>query len=135
MNPYKSAQENSITHWTRVDLLIAIYNKAISHIEQMSAASDEATATSERLKAVRLVAHLLAGLNKEHGEIPQRIEQLLEFVSHSLSEASPASAANAMKVLVTLREAFEGIREQAVEMESNGELPALNDQSIVECLV
>lgn len=134
MNPYKTAQENSTTHWTRVDMLIAIYDKAISHIEQMTAANDEATATSERLKAVRLVTHLLTGLNHEHGEIPQKIEQLLEFVNHSLADVNHAAAAHAAKVLTTLREAFEGIREQAVELESCGDIPPLNDQSAIELL-
>lgn len=134
MNPYKTAQESSITHWTRVEMLIAIYDKAISHIEHMKAASDEAVATTQRLKAVRLVTHLLAGLNHEHGDIPRQIEALLEFVNHCLTESTDETAANAIKVLSTLREAFEGIRTQAVEMEASGELPPLRDQSIVECL-
>ncbi|MCR9115975.1 MAG: flagellar protein FliS [bacterium] len=134
MSQYSAYKDNSLVHWTRVDMLLAIYNSAIGQIEQIGQTTDEAEQTTLRLKSVRLVTHLLAGLDLKQGEVPQRIEQLLEFTNHRLVEATPEADADALKILTMLRDAFEEIREEANELESRGEIPPLNTNSMVEQL-
>jgi flagellin-specific chaperone FliS len=48
--------------------------------------------------------------------------RLYEFVANELRTPRLANVRNAMKILTTLREGFEGVREEANRLERSGEL-------------
>ena len=121
--------------WTRIDMLLALYNAAINHIQQAQAAmddNDERAARRSRMKALRIVVALRAGLNPEYGELVEKLESLCHFVETCLEAGSREDLASSIRVLNTLREGYEGVREEAVKLESDGTIPPLQMDSAVQ---
>ncbi len=89
-----------ISDWTRVKMLIALYDAAIANVEQalqQAEAGDETTAITHRLRASQIVFGLEAGLDHKMGEIPQQIDRLCQYVRISLSEGTPDKLRSALR--------------------------------------
>ncbi len=85
--------------WTRADMLIALYDSGITSLHGTREAvmsGDMAAATTHRLKALRVVHALAAGLDMSQGEIPQQIARLCEYMQNALLETTPASVESAL---------------------------------------
>lgn len=134
MNLQNRYKEHRRVGWTRVEMLLALYEAAIHSARDAQQAMDEQDPTKacqHCMRSVRLVMELRAGLNFDHGDSPKQLEQLLEFVQHCLLEREPR-VADALKILETLHSAYEGIREEAIQLESQGVIPSVDtDTSVV----
>lgn len=115
--------------WTRADMLIALYDSGITSLQgtldAMKGGQDVA-ANTHRLKALRVVHALAAGLDVSQGEIPQQIARLCEFMQDGLLQPTTESVASALKIMNTLRDAFAAVRDQAAELEFKGQIPPVN---------
>lgn len=127
-------QTQNLVNWTRIDMLLALYDRAIEHCRAYCDNADQAARELHRVRAIRIVMHLRLGLNLELGEVPQRVAQLLEFVHHCLLNGGAASVGDGCKILTTLREGFGGIQEEAIELERRGEIPPVDEWKSVERL-
>lgn len=126
MNGVEIYRQQRALSWTRVDLLLALYNSAIRDIDEALAAIDSNDAETSRQKrnhAMRVVLQLQTGLDFDYGELPVNVFRLCEFVQHALLTGEKERLVSARGVLATLHEAFEAIRTEAVELEGRGELP------------
>jgi flagellin-specific chaperone FliS len=131
----KSYMANNVPQWTRVEMLIELYVTAICHVRTALAAQRErgtAESTIARLKAVRVVQGIAAGVDSTQGEIAANVLRLCEFVQHCLLEGTESRDLEALRILNTLREAFEGIRAEANRLESTGQLPPVRIESAFE---
>jgi flagellin-specific chaperone FliS len=134
MNPYSAYKQNSsleatIAGWPRVDLLLTLYDKAIAQLEEGIAALRKADTESARavfLKARLTVLGLAAGAVPQSGVVADNLLRLYEFVLHAFQEGNLEKLNGALKVLKTLREGFEGIRSEAIQLERAGEIPPAN---------
>lgn len=109
--------------WTRVEMLIALYEGAIRRLVESRRQSDEHEARRQRMRTLRIVMELRAGIDQDQGDVAQRIDQLLEFVQHCLLDASTGKLDSAQQVLTTLLSGFEGIRDEANSLEHSGVIP------------
>ena len=66
---------------------------------------------------------ILGGLDLKYGEQTENIRDLCLFVLNRLGRGTEADLRAALKVLRTLRNAFHGIREEAIQAERRGEIP------------
>ncbi len=125
-NAYRQSRNTSLT---RVDMLIKLYNKTISTIEkaqQASAAGDVAAMEDHKLMAYRCIIALLDGIKPEHDEVSANTHRICLYAINQVWEGSTTNFINAVKVLLPIRDAFVAIRDEAVEMELKGEIPALD---------
>lgn len=136
MNLYqKYRRQEEVANWTRIDLLLALYDKAIERLNKAEAAiraRDAATATPQIAKTQLIINELASGVRIDvNPEMNTNILRLYEFATTELSHSSVEGIANARKVLQTLREGFESIRAEANEMERTGKIPSLDQLQMV----
>jgi flagellin-specific chaperone FliS len=122
MNPSHAYKDQRHVGWSRIEMLLTLYDAAIMRIETLRKESGDRK--RRQLDALRLLLELRSGLNMDLGEIPQRVDQLLEFVQHCVLEADDKLLDSAIDVLGTLRAGFDGIREEAIRLEADGQIPS-----------
>jgi flagellar biosynthetic protein FliS len=120
---------------SRIDLLLALYDGALARLDKAAMAlsnGDVPVATPYLAKAQLIVAELAAGVRVEvNEEVGANMLRLYEYVVNELRTPRPANVANAKKVLTTLREGFEAIREEANRLEREGQLVAADRMQMV----
>lgn len=128
MNPYQTYQrQQQPIGWTRIDMLLALYDGAI---ERLTSAIDLLNA-GDKLKALpyfsksQLIVNALASAVRQDmsDELAMNLLRLYEFCVHRISLGESAPAAEALKVLKTLREGFDAIRAESVTLERHGKVP------------
>ena len=129
MNAHQQYRRSSSFGWTRIDMLIHVYNHAVNSLRNgADVIAREGSPTDiiqARIDAQRKVLLIADGLALDHGEVPIRILQLCVFVLAQIQTDSADAWTNAAKLLETVREGFLGIQDSARTAEQNGEIPAL----------
>ena len=140
MNPYLAYKKPEPTaDWTRIDLLLALYDKALDRLAGADAAlraGDTAGATGSLIK-VQLILNALAsgvdvGVDRERGTNTLR---LYEYAANELRAPRLEGIANARTVLGTLRAGFEAVRAEANELERTGAIPPAEQMQMVRATV
>lgn len=136
MNPYLAYRKQEVsTGWTRIDLLLALYDKALERLDAAELAlrgGDRSAATTQLIKTQLILTALASGVQPEADpENSANVLRLYEYASHELSSPRVEGIVNARKVLRTLREGFEGIRAEANELERSGRLPSTEHLKMV----
>lgn len=122
MNPYRSYKQNEpASGWTRIDLLLALYDKALERLDRAEGAllaGEPMVAVPQLALTQLIIAELAAGVRVEvNPEANTNILRLYEYLAAELSHPAIANIGNARKVLRTLREGFEAVRVEANELE------------------
>jgi len=128
MEARRSYQAAAATSWTRVDMLLLIYDNAISALTggiNAIADGNQAELMHHRFKAQKAVLLLADGLDLEQGEVPQKVMQLCAFALECISGDSADDWTAARNVLNNLREAFDQIRGEANQLEISGAITPL----------
>src|SRR4051812_19106682 len=137
MNPRNVYQQRRVAEWSRVDMLLALYNASIEDVERALEArrkGDELTTKREALHAERLVVELLSGLDLNHGAIAEQLQSLFLFVLKQLAGGSQPELESAIKILSSLRDGFAAIREEAIELERSGVIPPAGAVATIEAI-
>jgi flagellar biosynthetic protein FliS len=129
MNPYLAYRRNDEpAGWTRIDMLLALYDGALTRLDRAEAAlkAGEAGTAAGFLSRAQLIISSLASdvrpdVNPEAGA---NMLRLYEYAVNELRRATVESVGNVRKVLRTLRAGFEAVRAEANELERTGRLPA-----------
>ena len=122
MTPHFSYQRSTAASWTRIDLLLTVYDVGIHTANAALAAlaeGDDDEATRHRLKFYRVLMQILDGLDVQY-ESTQNIQRLALHMFDRSTRGTADDWRSVLKILETLREGFAAIREEAVEMESRG---------------
>jgi flagellar secretion chaperone FliS len=129
MNPYAAYRQQETVGWTRIDMLLALYDGAIERLEKARLATEQkqdAIAREQTLKAQLIVGELALGLRPVGGESLENFQRLYEFVLYCLNLGTPEKLEAALRVLRILREGFEGIRAEALRLERTGQIPSID---------
>lgn len=138
MNPYRAYQQQAYAAWTRIDMLLALYDGAIEKLREAEAAlkrRDLAAAKPLLGKARLILAGMISAVDASQGDMARQFLRLYEFVNHSLQQGRLKDIEGSLKVLETLREGLQEVRPQAVEMERSGQLPSADALPRVELTV
>ena len=128
MKPYQIYQQQQAVSTTRIDLLLALYDKAHTHLSQaLHALTQEelSTATSHLFKAQVIVYALASGVDPNYDHVAQNMLRLYEFMLHCLSFREAEKIQGALQVLTILREGLRGIESKARNLELSGKIPPL----------
>jgi len=128
MNPLQAYQQSS-RGWTRIDLLLTLYDEIIRHMEEAmdSLGRGDRDAQLSHLARARLAASVLAsGVNPAVGAVAVNYQRLYDYLLYSLDAGRADNVEGALRVVRTLREGFAMIRGEAARMEYCGEIPPLD---------
>lgn len=120
---------------TRVEMLIALYDRAIHHLELTQAAHQAGQAdqaATEQFNVQKMLFGIFAGLKMEESEVATNIGRLLSFTMDCLVKKDYPPA---IQILSNLRDGFAAIREEANKLEQAGTIPALDQGHAVEVTV
>ncbi len=120
--------------WTRIDALLAIYDRTIAMTRAAEAARAEGNHSELwkcLLHAQKCVVALHSGLRPDQCEVAYNVARLLHFVLTRLCEQQ---FPDALRILESLRNSFEAIREESVELERTGRIPSLESVSEWEAI-
>lgn len=137
MNPYNAYRRSEEpTGWTRMDLLLALYDKALERLDKAAAAlaaGDGNAAIPLIAKTQLIVVELASGVRLDvDEERGTNMIRLYEYVGNELRTPSEVGIANARAVLSTLREGFEAVRDEANHLERTGSLSAAGNLRMVQ---
>jgi flagellar protein FliS len=128
---YKQAQDLPMT---RIDLILTLYRKALDHLVRARVALAEqraADALPHLNKTQLIVVGIASGLPASEDEAAVNFLRLYEFVAYQMVLGTVASVDAATKVLATLLKGFESVREQAISLELQGKIPALDHDRLI----
>ncbi len=129
MNPhlkYKTTQSHA---WTRIDMLLLIYDQTVANLTEGTRLLEKNLASElppVSLKAMRSLLMIADGLNLNHGELPAQVMRLVVYSLDQIKTKSPAAWRSAADVMSKLREGFQEIQDQARKDEYEGRFPALD---------
>lgn len=129
MNPYLKYQANQSYSWTRIDMLVLIYDQAVTTLKEGARLLEQDRAseiTPVSLKAMRTLLAIFEGLNLSKGDLPVQVLRLVVFAMDQITTRSPEAWRSAAAVMDTLREGFLEIQDQARKDEFEGRIPALD---------
>jgi flagellin-specific chaperone FliS len=129
MNPYRAYRKSEqSTGWTRIELLLAVYDKALLRLDQAEAALKDGrkeAAVPLIAKAQLAVSVLAGGVRAGAGnELGVNMLRLYDFVVRELTDPQIEKIDSARSVLKNLRQGFETIRTEANALERSGRLPS-----------
>jgi flagellin-specific chaperone FliS len=136
MNPYqKYRRQTEAVPRTRIDSLLALYDKALERLDKAEAAlraNNKSGAVPHLAKAQLIVVALAAGVRLEVSpDLNMTVLRLYEFAVRNLQKPSLEGIDTAREALRTLRNGFERIRCEANELEHTGQIPALDRLQMV----
>ena len=127
MDAYQNySLETTVSGWTRIDMLIALYDRSIANIRFAQLAkqsNDTRLMTNKLIETNKFILALHSGLNIEQDQIAVDVARLLNFVMLRLEEQNFEEA---IYFLEKLQSTFEQIREEATALEKSGKIPPLN---------
>jgi flagellar secretion chaperone FliS len=137
MSPHFTYQRSAAAAWTRIDLLLTVYDVGIQTAHgalNSLAKGDEEGATRHRLKFYRVLMQILDGLDTKY-ETTHDIQRLALYMFDRASKGRQDDWKSVLKILNVLRDGFSAIRDQAVEMESRGLVPSVDATSAINVSV
>lgn len=137
MNPYASYQRQTTPAWTRIDMLLALFDGGVERCEQALAAmerQDQCAAKNLLIKARLIVLGLASGVVPDGDPVTNTMLRLYEYAQHALGQGGVEEVRGALNVLRILREGFQKIRAEAVDLERRGLIPPINDTSTLRAL-
>ena len=129
MNPRHKYMTTQSLAWTRIDMLLLIYDQAVTTLNEGARLLENNRAsdlTPVSLKAMRTLLMIADGLNLNHGELPTQVLRLVVFSLDQIKTQSPEAWRSASDVMSKLREGFQEIQEQARKDEYEGRIRALD---------
>ena len=129
MNPYQKYKQISSRSWTRVDMLLVVYDQVVSALNDGVRLLREDRTTelpAVRLRAMRTLLAIADGLDLNQGDVPNQVLRLVEYSMEQIKSQSADAWLSAAEVINKLREGFQEIQEQARKDEYEGRIPALD---------
>ena len=130
MNPIAAYRAATATSWTRIEMLLALYDAAIESVERVVTSfdtpGDPSAITTEKLRARKLTLEILDGIDASQGDVAANCQRLIIYTLEQFRLDERAHWDAACRVLKTLRDGFAGIKSEAIELESQGQIPQLD---------
>ncbi|QDT11882.1 hypothetical protein [Planctomycetes bacterium K23_9] len=114
--------------WTRVEMLLEVYDHAITSVDGCQSASESEDATSftrHYIAASKALLAIHSGLEPHKDEVAFNVARLLHFVVTCFDERKYAEAS---KVLNQLREGFAAVAEEVNQLERDGAIPPVRER-------
>ena len=119
--------------WTRADMVLALFDGAIERLELGAEAlrrNDRMTGLRMLTRAQLIVCELAGGVDAGYAHAATFL-RLYGLASRAIGAATVEEAEAALRILRTMREGVAGIRDEAVRLEREGEVPPARSGGMV----
>ena len=126
--------ENMIKSWTRIDMLLELYERTIAAVrmaQKAQAADDKAQMQLQVYESHKLILAIHSGLKVDESEIAHNVARLLGFIVLRIDEGNFEEA---VQFLEKLHSGYADIREEAATLEANGEISPLQEANVFEAV-
>ncbi len=113
-------------------MLLALYQSTLAQLDAGIDAlrqDDQSLYAPIQLKAVEHLLLLVDGADAERSEVAGTVRDLCVFCMGQIAEPNLEKWTGARKVLATLCEGFEAIRQEGILLEASGDIPPLSLQN------
>ncbi len=118
MSAYQTYSDSRRHSWTRIDMIIALYQATLLSMEQLQIQLAEGRVhPTTQVQLQRRLLGILAGLDLSAGDLPVGIGQLVRWALSQLSTPDPQVWSQVIKSFRTICQAYESIRLEAAEQE------------------
>ncbi|MGB1928579.1 MAG: flagellar protein FliS [Mariniblastus sp.] len=133
---YQSDQvlDNMIKGLSRIDMLLVLYDRTIASLEAAKSAKEASDAKMQQqygYEANKLIMGIHSGLDTDKYPMAVDVARLLHFI---MTRIEQQNFSDAIKFTKQLRESYAQIRDQAVQLESKGEIPPIIQSSGVNTI-
>jgi flagellin-specific chaperone FliS len=121
--------------WTRIELLLWLYDRAITAIEgcEIAFEADDSIAfAKQEIQARKVLLAIQSGIKPEESEVAFNITRLLHHVLFTFDNHRFEACKT---ILTSIRDGFAAIADQANEMERSGQIPPIASKDTFESLV
>ncbi|MCA9212002.1 MAG: hypothetical protein KDB27_02970 [Planctomycetales bacterium] len=127
-NGTQASVATTATQWTRVDLLLALYDRTISTLETLaeSLQTQGVSAIRYQTRAMFLLEQIIDGIDAEQCDYASEIMRLCEFAFRAINNRNTEAIEKSAAAFRTIREGFATVRDDAVAMEMRGDIPSVN---------
>jgi hypothetical protein len=129
MNPHLKYKQSISLSWTRIDMLLLIYDQTAALLNEgthLLEQGRESELMPVSLRAARSLLMIADGLDLKKGELPVQVLRLVVFALDQIRTTSAEAWRSAADVMDKLREGFQEIQDQARIDEYEGRIPALD---------
>lgn len=128
MSPHFAYQRSAAAAWSRIDLLLTVYDVGLQCAQaalQAARSGDLEAMTRQRLRFYRVLLQILDGLDGEH-VTSRNIQRLALYLFDRSNDGGEDDWLSIVRVLQTLRDGYAAIREEAVQLEEQGVIPPVD---------
>lgn len=129
MNPATTYRKQQNINWNRIDMLLLLYRETERSLRcgiDALHAADQAGFALSQVRTLRLLLAIIDGVDQHQDSLTGNIYQLCLFIFQQVSRENLDGLENGLRVLITLKEGFEAIEEEARKLEADGEIPPLD---------
>jgi flagellar secretion chaperone FliS len=129
MNPHTRYRTSTAYSWTRIDMLLMIYEKLV-HALQEGVRLLEKQQTRElvpvQIQVQRCITLIADGLDLSAGDVPRNVARLCLFTVDNTRADSLEGWQASLRVMSEVRDGFQQIQDEARELEHSGKIPAID---------
>jgi flagellin-specific chaperone FliS len=125
MNQRHAYRQTFSPGWTRADMLLALFDGAVERLELAADClrrDDQATGLRLLTRAQVLVCELAGGVDPDYAHAAAFL-RLYGMASTAIAAATVEHIESALHILRTMRSSVAGLRDEAVRLERQGDLP------------
>lgn len=129
MNPHLRYQTTQTYSWTRIDMLLTIYEHVVASLTEGAVLLEQDRPSQllpVRIRAQKALLAVADGLDLEQGELPTQVLRLVVFALDQVRTDEASRWRSAARVMSTLRDGFAEIQDQMRLAEYDGKIPALD---------
>ena len=128
MNPHSSYKISKANAWTRIDMLLLIYERTIETLDQgieIIESGDLTNLVFTRMEAQKRILLITDGLDVDSDSTAVHILNLCVFILDQINSDELEKWKSSLKLIETLHEGFQAIADEARELERDGKIPQL----------
>ena len=128
MDPRSQYKSTQATSWTRIDMLLHVYDHAITALKAGTAALDGGETLdsgSLRRDAQTRVMLIVEGLDLKQGEVPQNIMRICTHILDVTCRDDACEWERCATLLEVIRSGFAEVQDEARQAEADGTIPPL----------
>ena len=128
MNPHSSYKISKANAWTRIDMLLLIYERTIEALDQgieIIESGDLTELVFTRMEAQKRILLITDGLDVDSDSTAVHILNLCVFILDQINSDELEKWKSSLELIETLHQGFQAIADEARELERNGKIPQL----------
>ena len=123
-----AAYQSVPTKWTRIDLLIALYDRTVATLRLLAEAisADDPHVMKFKTRTIFLLDQIVDGIDSEECTFATEIMSICQFALRGVEENNVETINASASAIAKVQDGFSHIRSDAVALENVGTIPPIH---------